>query len=337
MPVQPRGSGYLATVHFKTERFRRQFNTKAEADLWELDSKSRLLRGELPIMGDGEAGAPANLEVLLDQCYKRHWAGSKGERTTMINAKRVIHDLGNISPAKVSTQAIDALVLEWQREGTSNATINRRLAALSKMLTFAMERGYIQVKPKIDRLKEKEGRIRFFSAEEEVAILRWFSTSDNQDMYDLVVLGLDTGFRKGELLKIEGRDKRDNMLSTWDTKNGKYRTVPLTKRAQAVLNRRIETHPEGLLFPGVTEDSTRYHWDTMREFLGFADDEQFVFHVLRHTFVSRLVQRGVPLKVCSELAGHKTIITTMRYAKLAPTNLIDAINLLEPQQETVGA
>lgn len=35
----------------------------------------------------------------------------------------------------------------------------------------------------------------------------------------------------------------------------------------------------------------------MREFLGFADDEQFVFHVLRHTFVSRLVQRGVPLKV----------------------------------------
>ena len=149
-------------------------------------------------------------------------------------------------------------------------------------------------------------------------------------MYDLVVLGLDTGFRKGELLRIEGRDKRDNMLSTWKTKNGKYRTVPLTKRAQAVLNRRIETHGDGPLFPGVTEDSTRYHWDTMREFLGFADDEQFVFHVLRHTFVSRLVQRGVPLKVCSELAGHKTIITTMRYAKLAPTNLIDAINLLEP-------
>ncbi|NMM78318.1 hypothetical protein B2J88_35350 [Rhodococcus sp. SRB_17] len=65
----------------------------------------------------------------------------------------------------------------------------------------------------------------------------------------------------------------------------------------------------------------------MREFLGYGEDEQFVFHVLRHTFVSRLVQRGVSLKVCSELAGHRTIITTMRYAKLAPRNLTDAINL----------
>ncbi|MBK6748187.1 site-specific integrase [Ottowia sp.] len=330
MPVAPRGSGYLATVHFKTERLRRQFNTKAEAEGWELDSKSRLMRGELPIMGEGDEGAPANLETLLDQCYKRHWAGSKGERTSLINANRVIKDLGNISPSKVTTQALDALIAQWQREGTSNATINRRLAALSKMLTFALGRGYITAKPKFDRLREKEGRIRFFSQEEEKNMLAWFDYCDNQDMKDLVILGLDTGFRKSELLNIEGRDRSGNMLTTWKTKNGKPRSVPLTKRAQEVLSRRIETHKEGLLFPGMTHDSVRHHWDSMREQLGFADDDQYVFHVLRHTFVSRLVQRGVPLKVCSELAGHLTIITTMRYAKLAPHNLTDAINLLEP-------
>src|SRR5882672_5242114 len=37
-------------------------------------------------------------------------------------------------------------------------------------------------------------------------------------------------------------------------------------------------------------------------------------HVLRHTFASHLVMRGVPLKAVQELMGHATIEMTMRYA-----------------------
>ena len=63
--------------------------------------------------------------------------------------------------------------------------------------------------------------------------------------------------------------------------------------------------------------------------MGLTDDPNFVFHALRHTFVSRLVQRGVNLRTVAELAGHKVLATTMRYAHLAPKDLVAAIQVLE--------
>jgi site-specific recombinase XerD len=71
----------------------------------------------------------------------------------------------------------------------------------------------------------------------------------------------------------------------------------------------------------------------MREHLGLDRDEQFVIHALRHTFASRLVQRGVELATVSKLLGHRSLLTTMRYAHLAPHNLQAAVEVLDPGSE----
>ena len=53
------------------------------------------------------------------------------------------------------------------------------------------------------------------------------------------------------------------------------------------------------------------------------------WHILRHTFASHLVMRGVPLKAVQELLGHTTIQMTMRYSHLAPEIGRQAVAVLE--------
>ncbi|WP_431305657.1 site-specific integrase [Sediminicoccus sp. BL-A-41-H5] len=52
------------------------------------------------------------------------------------------------------------------------------------------------------------------------------------------------------------------------------------------------------------------------------------YHDLRHTFASRLAQRGVPLLQVGKLLGHSSLRMTQRYAHPALENLRDAIAAL---------
>jgi len=55
---------------------------------------------------------------------------------------------------------------------------------------------------------------------------------------------------------------------------------------------------------------------------------EFRFHDLRHTFASRLAQRGASLKAIQDLLGHADLKMTMRYAHLAQNDLRDAVSVL---------
>ena len=57
-------------------------------------------------------------------------------------------------------------------------------------------------------------------------------------------------------------------------------------------------------------------------------------HTMRHTFCSRLVQRGVDLGSVRQLAGHSSITVTMRYTHLSDRSLETAISALEPARHS---
>lgn len=60
------------------------------------------------------------------------------------------------------------------------------------------------------------------------------------------------------------------------------------------------------------------------------------WHVLRHTFASQLVMKGVPLRVVQEWMGHTTITMTERYAHLAPGFSSEAVSLLDSGRKAAG-
>ena len=63
--------------------------------------------------------------------------------------------------------------------------------------------------------------------------------------------------------------------------------------------------------------------------MGLSQDEDFVFHTLRHTRATRLVELGVNLRVIQQFMGHKSIQTTLRYAHVSDDMLTDAVSRME--------
>jgi integrase len=60
--------------------------------------------------------------------------------------------------------------------------------------------------------------------------------------------------------------------------------------------------------------------------------ENLTFHDLRHTFATRMVQKGVDIYKVQRLLGHKSPVMTQRYAHHSPESLRDGVNALEDGQ-----
>lgn len=267
---------------------------------------------------------------IADEVYRRHWRGQKSGLGSLKLAEDVCERFGNaVSIRKIDERMIDDLVLDLERDGKSNGTINRRLAALSKMLRHAYRRGYIDRLPIIERKKESEGRLRWITEQEETKILDKLVEMGRSNVAEFCKVLIDTGARTGELFKLRGKDVDldQGMMYLWQTKNGRSRAVPLTRRALEVLKNN-KASDDGLLFD-FTQDVLNHVWRDMKYLIGLGHDEEFVPHCLRHTCASRLVQRGIDIRVVQEWLGHNSITTTMRYAKIAPKNLAQARDVLE--------
>lgn len=344
-----RGNSWEGAVSHKGQRYRRSFPMKDEAEAWELESKAKLLRGEPLDMGEAAArrtdGKPYTLAELVDHVYKTHWAPMAGGEKALINAKSIIGIIGASLPiAKMTKVDIDKARAALLAGGNSPATVNRKLAALSKAMSEAEDMGIITAKPKFKRYKESEHRVRRFTPDEERLSLAFYDRISHQDMADYLVLSLDTGMRQGEVLALNHDDAQDGRVTVWGvgagtqrTKSGKSRTVKLTVRAQDILARRRKEVPGKAVFPNLNKNQVAHYWNRMAEALGLDEDKQFVPHILRHEFCSRLAANGENAAVIQQLAGHSTMAITQRYVHLFGGELDSAITRMEqPVEEPKG-
>ena len=188
-------------------------------------------------------------------------------------------------------------------------------------------------KPKVDNR-----RLRFLSPEEATALLE-LTAKLSHDLHDECILALYAGLRAGEIhgLTWGDVDFDNGQILIRDPKNGQNRFAFINAPIEAMLKQRYTVQDNHrLLFP--TADGKK-RVQVSRAFmkcvsqLGFNDGvtdsrQRVVFHTLRHTFASWLVQKGVPLHTVAELMGHKSIAMTQRYAHLSPDSLRNAAKIL---------
>jgi len=212
---------------------------------------------------------------------------------------------------------------------SSPATVNRELACLKHMFTIAIQWGKAEKNPvkKVKLFRENNQRVRYLEKEE---IERLINNSRGY-LKRIVIIALNTGMRKGEILGLKWRDidfKR-GIIYLLDTKNGERREIPINSAVKWALIRQPKHKDSPFIFCNKHGKSFRNVRKSFVAGLKKSGIINFRFHDLRHTFASQLVMSGVDLNTVRELMGHKSMRMTLRYAHLSPAHKSRAVDLLD--------
>ena len=274
------------------------------------------------------------LKQGYDYAQKTIWRGKASSVTNMHNVKPAFAFFGEDRLlSTIRLKDLDAYVDRLLKEGDTGATVNRKLSCLSVIIRTAYDRGGLG---KVDlpkfphRLRESEHRIRFLSPQEEEHLMHILHTFGYEGQAEAVKVLLYTGFRCGELWRLEKRDVdlKSHTMTAWQTKNGHPRTIPIVDCIYPIIDRRMCNSASDKLFAEGSNPWLRTAWEKAREMMGLTDDTQFVPHCLRHTCATRLSQQGIPLTVIKKWLGHMSIQTTIRYAHFNERDLFLAATQL---------
>ena len=138
----------------------------------------------------------------------------------------------------------------------------------------------------------------------------------HQLLRSIIELALETGMRRGELLRIQRDHIKDQTLLIPYAKNGESRIIPLTKRARQILDH------ASLPFP-VSANGLRLAWQRLRKRFSIKD---LHFHDLRHEAISRFFEKGLSVAEVALISGHKDVRMLFRYTHLKAEDIVGKIN-----------
>ncbi len=166
-------------------------------------------------------------------------------------------------------------------------------------------------------------RIRYLN-EEEAKLLLEALYAKSILWHDITLFALNTGLRANEIFSLTSNaiNLPQKILIVFEAKNGHTRVVPLNSTSYIIAEKYLKKKYAFLFSNNKINGVSKIFKKTIDE-LQFNKNcrdnrDRLVFHSLRHTFASWLVQSGVDIIIVKELLGHRCLQMTMRYAHLAP-------------------
>ena len=218
-----------------------------------------------------------------------------------------------------------------QRKPLSTLMVKRSVIKFRLMMNGASEEEAINILPKCRGLKSQ---MRMGLTDRQLKRYEQLCHTIPDPFSTILQLLHLTGFRINEICTL----KRKNLVKVDDRliiemmgKGGKPRRIPLSKKAQRILKRYLQTYqPKEWIFEGrknhIKPSSVR-NW-TLKIQRENPELSKLSPHVLRHTFASNLHQRKVSPITIQMLMGHNDLRTTQRYIHPTIDDLISGIDML---------
>ncbi|HGV9306077.1 TPA: tyrosine-type recombinase/integrase [Vibrio fluvialis] len=330
-----RGTSWQVNFYKDGKRMQRQRKTRQEALTCVLEElgvtveqlKSDVGQKPMVIRGSLYRGYERACKAQWNEQEQRDWKKSRA------NAMCALNYFGHDADARdIDTQAVRDWAEYLREQGNSGSTINRKMTALRVILSYCIEDGVIQTLPSIKHNKEKNGRDFVIDPQLEARMVAYFMEKELPDYADFITLGIATGCRCGELLKMRWEwvdlgAKPALIVHQSISKNGKTRRVPLLPHAVSIMQRRQRLGLEAP-FAHMTQAKVSWQWKCMKEALHMDKVKDFVPHIMRHTCASRLASRGVDPHSMMMWLGHGSLKMIERYSHLNPNHLQDVVKLM---------
>lgn len=302
----------------------KHFSRKRDADAWAAVTEADLARGQLR---DHRLSEQTLLSDVLVRYRDEVTPAKKGRVAERCRLDALLRTpLARVSLDRLGSE----LVARWRDDRlarVSGSTVNRELNLLSVVLNTARKDWGITFENPvalIRRPKENRARRRRLSLEEEVRLMRalepaghepdgTFSKGGTRNPWvrPMVILALETGMRRGELLALHWPDVAldERFARLHDSKNGEARDIPLSTRAVACLRTLLRIKGDPRVFP-ITAEALKQAFERA---VARANIEDFHFHDLRHEATTRLATRLDNVLELSAVTGHKTLRMLARY------------------------
>ena len=217
---------------------------------------------------------------------------------------------GNIQLRAVTAHKIEDFKRVCKARGAVDISINGYLRHIKAALSWAIEEGYIEKKPRIKMFRVFNETPRVLEPDQIRMVLKKAFKTD-RDMGRRLFFHLWTGTRRTEGCRLTWPDVDFRKMEIRVRgKGGKARLVPmLTPVAKMFLPIKKDI---GRVFDDLHPDTVSHAFHKIAKACGV----KARLHDLRHTCATYLLKSGVPLEVVQKILGHTHISTTQIYAQV---------------------
>lgn len=303
------------------------FDRKQEAEDWAKDIESKIKAGQFKFDQHNKIHTFEELvnRYIQDGALEHHKSSDDTKRhLTYWKSRFGTYGLVHLKPEFLGKERQHLLETPTAKETKRTpSTVNRYMASLSAILTYATDRlSWISENPalRLIKLKENPGRDRVLSEDEVARLLTSARQSQSPYLYCIILISLTTGARQGEILNLEWQhiDFTNKIAYIKESKNGRPRSIAL---CDPVIDELKSLHQQKdpkkqLVFASKTafgKIDIKKQW---KQALEKAQIPNFRAHDMRHTFCTYAASLGASNLQLQTATGHRTLGMLLQYTHM---------------------